>query len=261
MVPFVDLGVRHQKLACSKEGIMLQGMDEFHISLVEFFLSKRSFESYALCHDLCMSLPIDSLATVLKKANDDDVCTLKAGHKAKVLTVAIETRDQPWLVSKHDVPFIDLGSEYLVISRIPYDAKITVWSTRFARLAHELHQLSGSLDIQIIHEGARFTALDEGSGKKGCFIFRRAKVVDEYRDSEDDEPAGAIIHEFHRYFHKATSLRVSTKYLVHASKRAPLSSKVSVLMKEDQPLLVQYDFYEGVLKFYIAPRIADEEEN
>ncbi|KAJ3506965.1 hypothetical protein NLJ89_g6567 [Agrocybe chaxingu] len=190
---FVDLGIRHEKIAFSKEGIMLRGMDKFHICQVEFFLAKRAFESYALCHDLCMSLPIDvaSLATVLKKTNNDDVCTLKAGHRAKVLTVTIEARDQPWLVSKHDVPLIDPGSEYLVISRIQYDAKITM----IARIVHELHELSGSVDIQIIHEEARFTALDEGMGK-------------------------------------------------------PLSY-----------LQVHYDFYEGVLKYYIAPKITDEEEN
>lgn len=72
------------------------------------------------------------------------------------------------------------------------------------------------------------------------------------------------------------SLTFSLKYLVNFSKSATLSNKVQLMMSNDVPLLVSpfpstqflnvlncrvqvaYDFEQGYIRYYLAPKIGDD---
>lgn len=57
---------------------------------------------------------------------------------------------------------------------------------------------------------------------------------------------------------KQVSLTFSLKYLTNFAKSAPLAREVSLNMSNDVPLLVQFDFEQGLLQFFLAPKISDE---
>ena len=65
----------------------------------------------------------------------------------------------------------------------------------------------------------------------------------------DDEPGVSIILE------KQVSLTFSLKYLSNFAKSAPLAKEVSLNMSNDVPLLVQFDFEQGTLQFFLAPKV------
>ncbi|CAK5263001.1 unnamed protein product [Mycena citricolor] len=54
------------------------------------------------------------------------------------------------------------------------------------------------------------------------------------------------------------SLTFSLKYLVNFSKTANMTSKVELRLSNDVPLLVDYDFGQGYVRYYLAPKIGDE---
>jgi len=54
------------------------------------------------------------------------------------------------------------------------------------------------------------------------------------------------------------SLTFSLKYLVNFSKSSSLSNTVQLMMSNDVPLLVSYKFGQGVIKYYLAPKIGEE---
>ncbi|KAL1412465.1 proliferating cell nuclear antigen [Vanrija albida] len=68
----------------------------------------------------------------------------------------------------------------------------------------------------------------------------------------DDDVGVSIILE------KQVSLTFSLKYLSNFAKSAPLAREVSLNMSNDVPLLVQFDFEQGTLQFFLAPKISDE---
>jgi len=70
--------------------------------------------------------------------------------------------------------------------------------------------------------------------------------------SSDEDPGVTIILE------KQVSLTFSLKYLSNFAKSAPLAREVSLNMSNDVPLLVQFDFEQGTLQFFLAPKISDE---
>lgn len=54
---------------------------------------------------------------------------------------------------------------------------------------------------------------------------------------------------------KQVSLTFSLKYLSNFAKSAPLAKEVSLNMSNDVPLLVQFDFEQGTLQFFLAPKV------
>lgn len=57
---------------------------------------------------------------------------------------------------------------------------------------------------------------------------------------------------------QAVTLTFSLKYLVTFSKSAALSSIVELRMSNEVPLLVAYEFGQGHIHYYLAPKIGDE---
>ncbi|KAF7330902.1 Proliferating cell nuclear antigen [Mycena venus] len=54
------------------------------------------------------------------------------------------------------------------------------------------------------------------------------------------------------------SLTFSLKYLVNFSKSTSLTNTVQLRMSNEVPLLVDYDFGQGFVRYYLAPKIGDE---
>ncbi|KAF5309960.1 hypothetical protein D9619_010440 [Psilocybe cf. subviscida] len=72
-------------------------------------------------------------------------------------------------------------------------------------------------------------------------------------DDDDDESTGVVIE-----MNQHVSLTFSLKYLVNFSKSASLSPRVQLMMSNDVPLLVAYDFSAGYIRYYLAPKIGDD---
>ncbi|KAG8990626.1 proliferating cell nuclear antigen [Tulasnella sp. JGI-2019a] len=95
-----------------------------------------------------------------------------------------------------------------------------------------------------------------GSAKKKAKAEESSKTKGKgkKRDVDDDqEEGGATIH-----MNQHVSLTFSLKYLVNFAKSGSLSKTVVLMMSNDVPLLVQYDFQIGKIEYYLAPKIGDE---
>lgn len=53
---------------------------------------------------------------------------------------------------------------------------------------------------------------------------------------------------------RQVSLTFSLKYLTNFAKSAPLAREVTLHMSNDVPLLVQFEFEQGTLQFFLAPK-------
>ncbi|KAJ3760315.1 proliferating cell nuclear antigen, N-terminal domain-containing protein [Lentinula raphanica] len=72
-------------------------------------------------------------------------------------------------------------------------------------------------------------------------------------DGEEDEDEAVIIQ-----MNSHVSLTFSLKYLVNFSKSSNLVKRVELYMSHDVPLLVSYDFGQGYIRYYLAPKIGDD---
>ena len=56
---------------------------------------------------------------------------------------------------------------------------------------------------------------------------------------------------------KAVALTFSVQYLVNFTKAAPLASAVTLHMADKVPLLVEFAFENGHVRYYLAPKLAE----
>lgn len=69
--------------------------------------------------------------------------------------------------------------------------------------------------------------------------------------TDDDKDIGiSIILQQH------VSLTFSLKYLQNFAKSAPLAEKVTLNMSNEVPLLVAFDFEQGHINYYLAPKVS-----
>ncbi|GHJ87508.1 hypothetical protein NliqN6_3910 [Naganishia liquefaciens] len=73
------------------------------------------------------------------------------------------------------------------------------------------------------------------------------------KDGEDDGEAGVSI-----ILQQSVSLTFSLKYLLNFAKSAPLSKQVTLNMSNEVPLLVAFEFEQGHINYYLAPKIGDD---
>ncbi|KAJ3527696.1 hypothetical protein NMY22_g9687 [Coprinellus aureogranulatus] len=100
---------------------------------------------------------------------------------------------------------------------------------------------------------------DEESGKKrkkkaSSSSKPSKKAKTSKKKSDDDDDISGVLIEMNQH----VSLTFSLKYLVNFSKSASLANKVQLMMSNDVPLLVAYEFDQGHIRYYLAPKIGDD---
>ncbi|KAI0074180.1 proliferating cell nuclear antigen [Panus rudis PR-1116 ss-1] len=82
---------------------------------------------------------------------------------------------------------------------------------------------------------------------------KASKKAKRGEDDEGDLPKGIRIE-----MNQTVNLTFSLKYLVNFSKSSSLSDVVQLMLSNDVPLLVSYEFGQGHIRYYLAPKIGDE---
>ncbi|OBZ73426.1 Proliferating cell nuclear antigen [Grifola frondosa] len=91
------------------------------------------------------------------------------------------------------------------------------------------------------------------SKKRKKAPVKNGKASKKAKKSDDELPDGVRIE-----MNQAVTLTFSLKYLVNFSKSSSLSNKVQLMMSNDVPLLVAYNFGQGHIRYYLAPKIGDD---
>ncbi|CAN7993304.1 unnamed protein product [Ixodes hexagonus] len=232
---------------CSATGISLQAMDNSHVSLVALNLRSDGFDNFRCDRNLSMGMNLGSMAKILKCAANDDIITIKAQDDADTVTFVFETPNQE-KVSDYEMKLMNIDTEHLGIPETDYSVIVKMPSSEFQRICRDLSQIGDSVQITCTKEGVRFSASgDLGSGN--VKLSQTANV-----DKEEE----AVIIEMQ----EAVSLTFALRYLNSFTKATPLCGQVQLSMSADVPLVVEYKIEDmGYVRYYLAPKIDDSEDN
>lgn len=177
-------------------------------------------------------------------------------------------------IGEFDLKLMDIDTEHLGIPDTEYDAVVKLSSNEFARICRDLSNVGESVKITITKEGVTFSTEGEiGDArmtlKQGTGSAARLDDEDDGLDEDDaDKPtkrrktdagsssAGGIV-PVEIQLEKAVALTFSVQYLVNFTKAAPLSSAVTLHMADKVPLLVEFAFENGHVRYYLAPKLAE----
>jgi len=235
---------------CSSTGITLQAMDSSHVSLVALFLRAEGFQQYRCDRNISLGISLASMSKVLKCAGNDDIITLKAEDSGDSVSFMFESPKQTRM-SHFALKLMDIDSEHLGIPDTEYKCVIKMSAGEFQRICREMSIIGDTVKISASKEGVKFTVTgDMGSGSIMC--KQNASIDD---DEKEDTVQIKLEDE--------VSLTFALRYLNFFAKATPLSDTVTLKMSEDVPLVVEYKIGEdsdmGYIRFYLAPKISDEE--
>ncbi|THW00334.1 proliferating cell nuclear antigen [Aureobasidium pullulans] len=230
---------------CNDSGVGLQAMDNSHVALVSMLLKADSFSPFRCDRNIALGINLVSLQKVLRAAQDKDILTLKAEDSPDVVNLVFESSDSD-RISEYDIKLMDIDQEHLGIPDTDYAASITLPSAELQRICRDLSALSESVNIECTKEGVKFGCTgDIGSGSVTLRQHTNVEKEDQNVDIQLSEPV---------------SLTFSLKYLVNFCKASGLSSRVKLCLSTDVPLMVEYSLANNsYLRFYLAPKIGDEE--
>ncbi|XP_013397320.1 proliferating cell nuclear antigen-like [Lingula anatina] len=232
---------------CSDNGISLQAMDSSHVSLVSLLLRSEGFDTFRCDRNMSLGINLASMAKILKCAGNDDVVTIKAVDNPDTVTYMFESPNQD-KVSDYEMKLVDLDGDHLGIPETDYSCVIKLPSAEFQRICRDLSQISESVVICCTKEGVRFSASgDMGTGN--------IKLV---QNSNVDKEEEAVTIEMQ----EPVTLTFALRYLNFFTKATPLSNQVTLSMSPEIPLVVEYKIADmGHVRYYLAPKIEDQEES
>ncbi|KAL3496602.1 Mysoin-binding motif of peroxisomes-domain-containing protein [Aspergillus germanicus] len=236
--------VQYCNFDCNDSGIALQAMDNSHVALVSMLLKAEGFSPYRCDRNIPLGIDLVSLTKVLRAAQNDDILTLKADDSPDVVNLMFESSETDRL-SEYDIKLMDIDQEHLAIPDTEYAATVEMPASEFQRICRDLNNLSESVVIEATKEGVKFSC--QGDIGSGSVTIRQHTSVD-----KPEQNVSIVLSE-------PVALTFSLKYLVNFCKATNLSDKVSLCLSQEVPLLVEYGLGSGHLRFYLAPKIGDEE--
>lgn len=231
---------------CSSNGIELQAMDKTHTCLVCLKINQDGLDFYRCDRNISMGLNLPTLSKMLKCGDSDDSITIKAHDVGDTVTITLEKLGTRVKTSDFTLKLIDIDSENLNIPETGYTAVVKLRSLEFSKISKDLNQIGLSVTISITENAVKFSS----SGDVGS-----ANITLLQRCATDNGADDVNIS-----FSEPIAIAFALKWFNHFIKATPLSSHVTLSMKKDLPLGVEYEIQDiGHLRFYLAPRLTDEE--
>ena len=121
---------------------------------------------------------------------------------------------------------------------------VTMSSSEFTRICRELYSLNETVNIETTKDSIKFSVNSENIGG--------SIKIEENDSGNQDEQCTIQVEE-------TVNLAFALRYLNMFTKASTLSPLVSLYLSTEFPLMVEYKLAQlGVLKFYLAPRISDD---
>ncbi|CAI4216757.1 unnamed protein product [Parascedosporium putredinis] len=230
---------------CNDSGIALQAMDNSHVALVSMMLKAEAFSPYRCDRNIALGVNLSSLTRVLRAAQNEDILTVKADDAADALNLVFESSEND-RISEYDLKLMDIDQEHLGIPETEYAATVSMPSSEFRRICTDLMAMSDSVTLDASKDGIKFSSA--GDIGNGSVTLRSHTNMDKPELNVNIELTEPV------------SLTFSLKYLVNFCKASALSPHVKVCLSNEVPLLVEYNLSgTSYLRFYLAPKIGDEE--
>ncbi|KAK6135904.1 hypothetical protein DH2020_030391 [Rehmannia glutinosa] len=216
-------------------------------SLVHFrtFQLQNELKRKAATDDYAVSKKGNAVCMILNVSNILYANSLWSFNTVSSFWVIVEAQDK---IADFEMKLMDIDSEHLGIPEAEFEAIVRMPSAEYARICRDLSSIGDTVVISVSKEGVRFsTRGDIGTANIVC-----------RQNTSLDNPEDATVIEMEKPVTQTFALR----YMSSFAKATPLANQVTISMSSELPVVVEYKIAEvGYLRFYLAPKIEEEEEN
>lgn len=219
-------------------------MDSSKSSLIYLKLDSQSFEEYVCRQEHRLGISMINLFKIIKTAgHKNDIVTLFVRKDTPYeLGVVIQNEEKRSNTVFH-LSLLELDSQDIQIPEFQYQSIVTLPSAMFHRLSRDMQQLSNFVTMETYNGSLTLSC-------SGDF----AKQSTTFSPIDGDENVTVMTADGDRI--RGT---FSLKFLCLFGRTASLSSMVSIFIKQDHPLLLEYTIGSlGKLIFLLTPIVEDD---
>jgi proliferating cell nuclear antigen len=223
----------------ARGSIKIITMDPTQTVLVHLKLDGKYFEYYRCSRRTIIGVSMLNLNKLIKTMTNNDTLTLfLAENDPNKLGILIENSDKN-SVTMFKMNLMDLPQDRVNIPNQEFENVITMPSVDFQKIIRDMSNLSETIEIQNIGSRLHFSCKGEFADQET--ILTENGGVSFSNNTEKSE----VIQGYY-----------NLKYLVLFTKCTNLSNNITIFMKNDFPLIIQYKVGSlGNLKLALAPKV------
>jgi proliferating cell nuclear antigen len=219
-------------LEVGKEGLFLRAMDPSQIAMVSFSMPKSAFAEYdAPAPSAKIGLDFDNLSKILGRTRGNEKLEIsQVENKVQLRFVGAKRK------RSFKVPVLDLPAGANKEPTVQHDAIVKVSSTHFRETLRDAALVGSHITLEANPEGFSI----EVHGDSSDLTEESEKSSEEIIEMKVDKPAKATF---------------PLQYLDDIVKAAPENAAITIHLKTNAPLKVEYELESAKVAYFLAPRI------
>ncbi len=212
------------------EGIRLRAMDPSQIAMVSFFMPKSAFSDYKVSSANRIGLNFENLSKIMARTRGSEKLLMSLDENKLVMDFQSEESKRNF-----KVPLVEMPPGSHKDLKIEHDAVVTITASSLKEALRDAVLISshitleaGSFGFRVDAHGDNADLLLEG-GQKGDGIKVEAK--------------------------QSAKATFPLKYLDDISRACPDGEKMTIHLKSNKPLKMEYKIGEAEVIYFLAPRI------
>ena len=228
--------VNEVNITFDKTKLEIIAMDPANVAMVIFKLLNNAFSDYNVPEPRKLSVSLDQLKQILKRAKPTDTLSLQLDEGRNRLSVLLSGVSS---TKRFELALLDIEHREHKIPNLKFTAKVETNTLMFNDAIEDMDIIADSLSLQAAND--RFVIQSEGNISSG-----KVEI------GADDETNIQLLQS-------GVASRYSIEYLKKIIKGSKLTNKVVLEFGQDYPLKVEYHILDKLaLQFVLAPRTPTE---
>ena len=214
----------------SSDGVRLRAMDPSQIAMVDFFMPSKACKEYKVDSETSIGINLEDLARVTGRARPEDSLNVRLKDSRMDMTFKGK------FTRKFNLPLLDIAGSKPKEPNIDFDSSIKVNASVLKESLRDASLVSAHVAFSINKDGFMI----EATGDRGDVLIEAKKddpAIMDYKSSANSKAMFPL------------------EYLNNILKGADSGTIVSISLKSDAPLKVEYPLGESRIIYYLAPRI------
>lgn len=217
-------------LSFDKDGLRVQTTDPTMVMMIDLSYSTKNFTEYQLDKDTQISVNLDTLRDILKRAKNTDVLSLSQEDNQLLVDIVGKSK------RCFKTPLIVIDDEETNIPNLTFKANVELDKNLFEENIKDCRLITDVATVEMDNEMVTLKSDDCGS-----------QVNTEINiDAGTKEQTEMVKSKF------------ALEYLSRAFKFAKHTTKVRLEMSDDYPIRFSFDTEHFKLNYVIAPRVDDD---
>jgi proliferating cell nuclear antigen len=215
----------------AKEGITLKALDPSVISMVMFSIPNKAFSKYDVEKPTAVGLDLTNFAKMLSSARPEEQLIMKdSGNKLQIEFIG------PLGKRRFKLPMLDIKKDAEKEPKVAFESFVDIRSDTLREILKDTNFLSENVGFRTDKGSLMIVAKGDGGELEEEFpgnteSIRRLEV------------------------NKASSATFKLDYLQRIISACPIESPITLSLKSEEPMRIDYKIGDATVAYYLAPYI------